>query len=297
MDWQIDDVPIFAAVVERNGISAAARHLGLSKSKVSKALTRLESGLDLQLVERKSRRLRVTSEGEAFYRRAQRILDEVAEANAIMSGLAGTPSGRVSAAVPFAFSREILSPNLVEFHRRYPNISLEIQTNGDSVAGIGEQVDMAVVAGSVVGPNLVSRTLCKGRSIWVCDPGYAEGIGADLPVKELLTHVRVCERRHARQVMVRVDGLSRRIDLSREAIVTSDPISVRNILLHGGGVSILPDWYCRQPMQEGRLVEVCPHIVFEDEQAVLTAVYPGRRRVPARVRVFIDYLAEICAAL
>ncbi len=297
MNWQIDDVPIFAAVVERNGISAAARHLGISKSTVSKALARLEKGLGLKLVERNPRDLRVTSEGQAFYRRAQRILDEVAEANSIMSGLGGAPAGRVTVSMPFAFSREILSPRLADFHQRYPNISVEIIACIRPEDRIGSQADIAVVTGTVAGSDLALRTLCEGRLIWVCAPQYAAKLAPDLSVESLLPHVRVCEDSYARRMMVLVDGVRRRIDLSRETTAISDPVSVRNVLQHGGGVSFLPEWYCRAALQDGRLVQVCPHIAFEDKAAALSAVYPSRRRVPARVGALLDFLAEICAAL
>ena len=106
MRWTIDDVPVFVAVVDQNGVTAAARALGMPKSTVSKALSRLEEALGLRLIERNSRNLRVTGEGETFYRQAVLIMEQVREADAAMAGLNAVPSGRLVAALPPALCQD-----------------------------------------------------------------------------------------------------------------------------------------------------------------------------------------------
>ena len=127
MNWNIDHLPIFVAVAEVGGISAAARRLGEPKSTISRAIARLEEDIGLQFFVRGPRSLRLTHDGSQFYHHAVRILEQVEAANAELAGLSETPRGMLTVALPMAFAREIVGPHLARFQAEYPDIRLDLR--------------------------------------------------------------------------------------------------------------------------------------------------------------------------
>ncbi|WP_322994422.1 LysR family transcriptional regulator [Castellaniella sp.] len=298
MKWNLDDLPVFVAVIGQNGISAAARELDMPKSTVSTALTRLEQALGLRLIDRSSRSLRVTAEGEAFHRRALLILEQAREADDLMAGLGSVPTGRVSVALPPAFSLDVVAPRLPEFRARHPGLELDIIVTSQGAALVRDRVDLAVVVGILEDSELISRTLIEGRLIWVASPAWLSThlLGETLDAVSL--QIQICEARYAqRRTPVQVHGEAAYMDLARGITQVNDPLVVLRTVMAGGGVSMLPHQYCVGPLREGRLVEVLPHIRLSRSSARLTAVYPGRRLLSPRVRVLLDFLLEVCQEL
>lgn len=297
MRWNLDDLPVFVAVVNQDGISAAARELGMPKSTVSAALSRLEGALRLRLIDRSSRSLRVTAEGEAFFRQAQLILEQAREADDLMAGLRSVPTGRVSVALPPAFNLEVVAPRLPEFRARHPGLDLEIVVTSHGASLVRDRVDLAVVVGSLEDSELVSRSLLEGGLVWVAGPRWLADHRPGDTLEDLRAQIQACEARYAlRRLPVEVRGEAAHLDLSRGVIRVNDPLAVRRMVMAGGGVSMLPHQYCVEPLAEGRLVEVWPHIRLSRASARLTAVYPGRRLLSPRVRALLDFLVEICEA-
>lgn len=298
MTWKLDDVPIFVAVVDKNGITAAADHLGMPKSTVSTAITRLETALGLRLIDRNSRALRVTSEGETFYRHAQLIVEQVAEANAMMAGHTAVPSGRLSVALPPAFSQEILARHLARFRARWPEIELDLNITTYGLELIRNQVDVAVVVGPLEDSDYIARTLVAGRLLWVTSPEYLPRLDPAPLLDDLVRHVQLCEKRYGlARVPVRVDGKPTHIDLLHGISHVNDPLVVRRAVMAGAGVSVLPEHYCREQLREGALVEVFRSVDFDLTASKLTVIYPSRRLVSPRVRVFLEFLTAICAEI
>ncbi|MFV0244000.1 MAG: LysR family transcriptional regulator [Qingshengfaniella sp.] len=295
MKWKIDDVPVFVAVVERNGITAAAEALGRPKSTVSAAITRLEKGLGLRLLDRNSRNLRVTAEGETFYRKAQLILEQVRDADATAAGLSAAPSGRLSVALPPAFAQEIVAPNLALFHRAFPRIELELVVTSYGLDLLRDQVDLAVVVGPQQDSDQVSRVIAAGPLIWVASPDYIAAHPPGDSLDEIRRHVMICETRYGQARMpVHVGQQATHLDLARGVAHVNDPLVVRNAVVNGAGLSVLPMRYCRQQIAEGSLVRVCPHVSFDIAAAALSVVYPSRRLLSPRIRAFVDFLATRC---
>ncbi len=297
MKWSLDDLPVFVAVIGQDGISAAARELGMPKSTVSAALARLERALGLRLIDRSSRSLRVTAEGEAFHRQALLILEQAREADELMAGLGSAPTGRVSVALPPAFSLEVVAPRLPEFRARHPGLELDIVVTSQGAALVRDRVDLAVVVGPLEDSELVSRTLIEGKLIWVASPRWLAGHRPGATLDEVRAQIQICEARYAlRRTPVEIRGEAATIDLARGITRVNDPLVVRRVVMGGGGLSMLPHQYCAEPLADGRLVEVLPHIRLGRASARLTAVYPGRRLLSPRVRALLDFLVEICGA-
>lgn len=298
MQWHIDDVPVYVAVVEARSVTQAAQQLNISKSKVSKTLSRLEEALGVRLLKRNSRNLRLTSEGATFYRHALQIMEQVHEADEMMAGLTAMPHGRLVAALPMAFAREFVAPRLAEFRARYPHIDLELMITSHPVDIIREQIDVAVVIGALADSELISRTLHRGSLLWVTTPDYARAHGLDRDSLDPVPHVQVCETRYGvKNLPITLPDGRRTLDLSRGPIHANDPLVVREAVLSGGGVSLLPDQYCQKALADGALIPVFERVRLQESASVLSVIYPGRRLLASKTRAFLDFLGEVADTL
>ncbi|WP_417675581.1 LysR family transcriptional regulator [Roseibium sp.] len=297
MKWTIDDVPVFVAVIDHNGFTAAARALDMPKSTVSKAVSRLEEALGLRLLDRNSRSLRITAEGETFYRQALLIMEQVRETDAAMAGLNAVPSGRLIVSLPPAFCQEIVSPNLAAFHRDYPQVDLELVITSHGTDILRDQIDIAVVVGPQEDSDLICRTLFAGPLIWVASPDYLSQCTLGDSPDDLLKHIRICETRYGlRRVPFHLNGQADHFDLARGITHVNDPLSVRKAIVCGAGVSLLPELYCRQQLRDGSLVEVFRNISLDLSASKLSVVYPSRRLMSPKARVLLEFLDRICKA-
>lgn len=295
MRWRLDDIFVFAEIVDGGGITAAARALDMPKSTVSKVLSRLEQELGLRLIERTSRRIRITPEGQAFYRQARLILDQAEAADALMAGLKAAPSGRVSLAAPAAFCREILAPALPDFRRRYPEVQLELSVTAQAVDVLGGQVDLAVVVGPQPDSTLTQKVLLSGKLIWVCSPAYLADNAVDPPGEDYVRHIQACETRYVQEPLtVHIKGSRRPLELGRDVFQINDPIAVRQAVKSGLGVSFLPARYCLDQLRSGELVEVWKHITFDSLASRLAVVFPGRSLQSPRCRAVVDFIEDLC---
>ena len=295
MRWRMDDLVVFCAVLDGGGVSAAAERLGWPKSSVSKALARLENDLGLRLIERTSRRMRVTPEGEAFYARAAVILELAGEADALMQGLRTAPAGKVSLALPAAFCREIVAPRLAEFAVTYPEIELELVVPSRGERPGTDDCDLAVVTGPQPDSSLVQKTLLGGRLVWVAGPTYAADHRLSDAPPEDFSAVRIYESRFAgTSIALHVDGAVRKLSLPARGLCVNDPLSVREAVRGGLGVSFLPERYCDAALRSGALLEVWRRVRFAESAARLAVVFPGNRVLSPRFRAVIDFLEGIC---
>lgn len=296
MKWNMADLPVFVAVVEKGGISAAARSLRMPKSSVSRFVQRLEDDLQIRLLERNSRQMRMTSEGEIFYKHCQLVMEQIEAADAHMNGLTHTPSGELTVSLPMAFSRLVLAGNLHRFYRQYPDVQLKIQVTPGVVDLIGEHIDLAVQVGELPDSELIAVPLFETHLAWVASPKTHRANQSFQSVEKLLEQVQICERRYnGRPLPVRVQGERHRIEIDAQ-IETTDPIMVRDSVIAGLGIGLMPYLYCREAIAAGDLVEVGREFAVE-EVAKASAVYTSRRMLSAKTRLFIDFLRELSGEL
>ncbi|MHA3117075.1 LysR family transcriptional regulator [Acinetobacter sp. ANC 4635] len=295
MKWNLDDLPVFLAIIERGGISAAANTLGMPKSTVSTTLTRLEQDLGLRLIDRSSRSLRITAEGEVFYRQAQQIIEQAVATDSLMADLGSIAKGRLKVALPPAFSEEFVASHLLDFRQQYPEIDLEIVITSQGAELIRNHVDIAVVVGELEDSELVSLPLIRGQLIWVSSSAWLSQNRLPETLDELGASVQVCETRYAlRRLPVYFDKDVHYLDLSHGVIRVNHPLIVRRMLLLGGGVSMLPQHYCVKQLAEKSLIQISPHLKLKLSSSQLTAIYSSRRLISPRIRVFLEFLKEIC---
>ena len=297
MKWNVNQLPAFVSVAETRGISTAARKLGEPKSTISRAISRLEENIGLQLFVRGPRSLRLTHDGSQFYQHAVRILEQVEAANAELAGLSETPRGTLTVALPMAFGREIVGPHLARFQFEFPEVQLDLRIASGQPDLLRDSIDMAVIVGSATDSDLVQQRLIDTPLIWIASPEVAATLPENPSPDALATLIGAVEARYGAAPLSVVDGngVTRDIALRGERIMhVNDPIMVRDFARAGGGLSFAPDLYCRAAIAEKTLVQVYPEVRIRQESS-LSLLYPGRRLLPKKAQAFLDFLKNVCA--
>lgn len=299
MKWNVDHLPAFVAVADHGGISAAARQLGAPKSTVSRAVARLEEDVGLQLFVRGAKSLRLTHDGSQFYQHAIRILELVEAASAELAGLNESPRGRLTVTLPMAFGREIVGPYLTGFRAAHPDIRLDIRIGSGTPDLLRDAIDLAVVVGTVADSDLVQQKLIETPLVWIASPEVAATLPPDPDPAMLASLVGIVESRYAEAPLIindMADCTSQHVMLDMARLTqVNDPILVRDMVRAGGGLSFAPDIYCRTNLADGSLVQLYPKIGIEHPSSLLLR-YSGRRLLPKKTRVFIDFLQNICTS-
>jgi DNA-binding transcriptional LysR family regulator len=289
MRIDLNDYAYFAEVVAHGGFAAAGRALREPKSKLSRRIAGLEARLGLRLIERSSRRFRVTDTGQAFYERCRAMLAEAEQAEALVMQAQAEPHGRIRFSCPTGLI-EPTSALISSFLARYPKVRLQLVATDRAVDLIEERIDLAlrVRAALTSDAALTMRSLGKSTRILVACPQIASQVArieqlAALPAlatddgaDEVEWHLE-CEdgRTHVVRVVPRMG--------------CADMIAVRNAAIDGAGVAILPDHVCREALAAGRLVRVLP--AWHGLQGIVHLVFTTRRGLSPAVRALIDHLA------
>lgn len=286
------EMEVFARVVEQGGFSAAARSLRLTPSAVSKLVGRLETRLGTRLVNRSTRRLQLTPEGSAFYGRCIQVLADIEEAE--REAAAGAePRGRlrVNANVPFGLHR--LLPLVPDFLARHPGVTLDLVLTDRVVDLLEERADVAIRVGPLRASGLVARKLGASAMAVVGAPGYLARRGIPRTVEEVESHDRIGFNfaRSFEEWPFRQEGGVRTVP-AQGSVQVGDGETARRLALAGIGLARLALFHIGPDIEAGRLVPVLEDLNPGDVQEV-HAVFLGQGgHLPARVRAFIDYLAE-----
>src|SRR6201996_4932346 len=183
-----DDYALFATIVEEGGLSAAGRALKLSPAMVSKRLAALETRLGARLIQRTTRRSVLTDVGQAFHEQVVAILSAIRQAELMVAGRTGTPSGRLRVSVPTSFGRMHIAPWLKDFLDAYPGIALDIDLTDHFVDLIAERIDVAVRIGLPPDTALAPHRLAPNRRLLCASPGYIAVHGAPGRTDDLHDH-------------------------------------------------------------------------------------------------------------
>ena len=287
----LNDMVMFARVVEANGFSEAARRIGASKSRVSKTVAKLERALGAKLLNRSTRGLSLTEIGAAYYEHCVRIGEEAARAADIVGQLQTEPQGVLKVTAPVAFGRLHVASALAEFLARYPELKLDVMITDRLVDLVDEGVDVAIRIAREPSQHLVAHELAPVRRVVCATPGYFEQRGVPLTPQDLrhhdcLDHTQFGARGHWRlydedhQVIVPISGPLR----------INDDDTLAQVVLAGLGVALLPTFIIGDELQSGRLQAVLPEYVPIERR--IYAVRLPNRTLPIKVRAFVDFLRE-----
>lgn len=280
----------FAKVVETQSFSAAARALGVSKSQVSKQVAFLEEHLGARLLNRTTRRLSLTDAGAAFYDSCQRVLAEAEEAERAVGSLQAEPRGVLKVNAPMSFGILHLAPALPEFARRYPELTVDITLNDRMVDLVEEGFDVAVRISRLTDSSLVARRLAPSRRVVCGAPDYFAAHGVPRHPRDLKAHNCLIYSYAANEEW-RFHGPEGEVAVRVSGSLRANNGEVLLAALRAGlGVAPLPTFIVGPDLAAGRLMPVLPE--WADDSASVYAVYPHRRHLSTKVRVFVDFLAE-----
>lgn len=279
---------LFAAVVREGGFTRAARQLGITKQTVSERVSRLEERLGVRLLERTTRRLRVTDTGAVYYERCAAITAQIEEANNAVLERQAEPVGLLRVSAPTLYGRYFLAPVIAATLARYPKLRLEVVLSERRVDLIEEGFDLAIRIGFLDDSSLAARKLGDGHVYLVASPRLLPARGAltrealrDLPA----VGVRTRETWTVRGTPMRVEP----------RLVVNDHAVACEAAIAGVGVALLPSLVCQEAVRDGRL-----EILLGPEPAMqrpVYAVFPSRRYVPPKVRVFLEALTALVAPM
>jgi DNA-binding transcriptional LysR family regulator len=281
---------VFTRVVAHGGFTAAAARLGQSPSAVTKTISRLEDELGAQLFNRSTRRLRTTDFGQEFYERCVRILGELEDAEAAIKQGSGVPRGSIRAVFPLSFGRVTLAPELPRFFERYPEISLELHFNDSAVDLIAEGFELAVRTGHPTDSRLTTRLLTRGPQVTVAAPSYLKRCGEPKAPQDLLQHNCLISRFGPEWSFKGKDGKPFTLRVRGNAMINSGDV-LRETVVAGSGIAQGTWWLYRKDLGRRDVRAILKD--YELEGAPVSVLYPPQRHLPAKLRVFIDFLAQI----
>jgi DNA-binding transcriptional LysR family regulator len=285
---RLAELDIFARVVTAGSMSAAARELGLSPPVVSKRIRSLEERLGARLLHRTTRQLALTEEGQGFYERVVAILSSVDEAEAWVSRRAAVARGVLRVSAPTTFGRLHVAPHLVAFMAAFPDITVDLSLSDRFIDLVGEGYDLAIRIADLADSSLVARRLAPNHRLLCASPDYLARHGDPDSLDALGRHKLLIHNGNT----WRLEGPAGAVTVPVEsAIRTNSSEVVREAVLAGVGIALRSTWDIGPDLSAGRLATVLPAYRASARVAV-HAVYPTRRHLAHKVRVFIDHLAE-----
>jgi LysR family transcriptional regulator, regulator for bpeEF and oprC len=293
---KLQAMQLFARVVETGGLSRAADSLGMPKATATTLIQQLEAAIGVKLLNRTTRKVSVTPDGAAYYPRCVAILAEVQETEESLAQRRSTPSGRMRVDAPTLLARLVIVPALPEFFRRYPEIDLQLSSGERRADLIEEGVDCALWSGELEDSALVARRVGQLYVATCAAPSYLAANGYPHHPQELAAHRCINHfAPHSGRVPEWVfakDGARLSIPL-RGFIALDDENSYVAAAEAGLGIAQIPAFVLKDAMERGML-----ELLLGDwfaEPVPLSLVYPQNRHLSNKVRVFVDWIAELFA--
>ena len=286
-----EEMMIFVAVVESGSFSRAAERLGQANSAISRAIKKLESKLGVNLLNRTTRQLSLTEEGELYFRRIQGVLQEMAAAETEVMEAKLTPRGvlRIDAATPVML--HFVMPMIKPFRERYPEITLSLVSSETFINLIERKVDVAIRVGKLTDSSLRARPIFTSYRKLIASPDYLARCGVPETAEDLKNHTCLGFTEPVSLntwPVAAQDGQLYEIDCD---ISSNSGETLKHLCLNGNGIASLSDFMIAKELESGELVEVLASKRLPVETP-FSAVYYSDRAVSTRIRAFIDFISE-----
>jgi DNA-binding transcriptional LysR family regulator len=287
---RLTSLTVFVRVVDCSGFSAAARRLNMSTTMVSSHIQSLEDRLGVRLLNRTTRKVSLTEVGKAYYDRCTQILAELEEADSVATALQSTPRGTLRLYTGTVLVR-FIAPVVAEYLALYPDASVELSTGERMVDLVEEGVDLAIRPTPSPDSTLIVRRLATWRHVLCCSPGYLEAHAPPAQLSELAHHncLRFAFYPFDEWRFTGPGGAPASVRVSGNLFTTSAEM-LRIAALSGRGVFLAPGFVIAEDLEAGRLVPILTE--YRPIEFAIHAIYPHRHHLSAKVRGFIDLLAE-----
>jgi DNA-binding transcriptional LysR family regulator len=290
------ELGFFVSLATCGSLSGAARELGVSTAAVSKRLAQMEARLGLPLVNRTTRRMSLTPDGEVLLEHARRIMGEIADLDQLLSASKGQPKGRVRVNATPGFGRLHIAPVVSQYVLRYPAVDVQLQLSVEPPALTDDQFDVCIRFGEPGDARVIAKKLASNRRLMCASPSYLATHGKPERPADLARHNCICIRqgdeayRTWRLHRDRGDDGPCETVKVRGNLTTNDGEIAVNWALDGHGILMRAEWDIERYLESGRLVQVLP--AYRTPDADIYAIYPQHQQQSARVRTLVDFLAQ-----
>ncbi|WP_323065525.1 LysR family transcriptional regulator [Aeromonas jandaei] len=275
---------LFATVVEQGSFTRAAELMGMPKSSVSQKISRLEAQLGVRLLQRTTRRLSLTPQGEVYVEHCQGLLTLARSANLAMARLRSAPAGRVRITAPEATGTLLLGRILAEFRALYPEVVLELTLSDEQLDLVGEGYDLALRAAPLKDSSLICRRIGQVPRYLVAAPAYLAAHGMPQQLSDLGRYA--CLVHSALPLWPLQEGGWR----PQGACISNSLLALRELAINEGGIALLPHHVCEGDLASGRLQKVLPELAVPPNPFYL--IYPSREHLAPALRTLMDFVAE-----
>ncbi|WP_370279636.1 LysR substrate-binding domain-containing protein [Pontibacterium sp.] len=288
----LNDVRLFLRVVETNSFTAAAETLGIQKSTISRRIGQLEDDLGVRLLQRTTRKLKLTDEGQELFERCRPLIDELEQLPDLVSAHHSEPQGRLRITMPPEMGIFLMNDVIADFMRRYPKIQLELELSTRLADLIEEGIDLALRVGHLDDSSLIARKIASISSGLYASPEYINRNGTLRNPGELSQHS--CLGRLSNSLHWEFENWNNGAPVPISARLKANNLMfMRDMAVQGLGIARLPKAFCRGEVERGALVQVLEE--FHLPGTEVHALYPSRRHLSPKVRLFIDHLIQMLA--
>ncbi|RDS86729.1 LysR family transcriptional regulator [Dyella psychrodurans] len=294
-DVNFNRLAVFVALVRAGSFTAAAVQLGMTKAMVSQHLLRLEQELGATLIVRSTRRMALTEAGAAFHADCVQLLEQAQAAIERIGDRRNTPTGTLRLTTSTDYGMAVVAPALADFRKLHPQLSMDLVINDQISDLIAERFDLAIRIGWLRDSSLRAARLGGFRQLVMATPAYLAEHGVPRRPEDLAAHPWIAMsalNAPLRWTFTRGSG-TRRVVRMRQAMQANNAAAVRALVLHGAGISVLPDYLVQEDIQAGRLQVLLAQ--YRVPEGGIYAVYPDPQP-PAKVRGFIDFMRDRLAS-
>lgn len=287
----LTSMKVFAAVVETGSFAAASDRLDMSRAMTSKYVAHLEEHLGTRLLQRTTRKLTLTESGASYYERCVQILADISEAEEGALHLTEAPRGTLRLTVPVSFGILHMGPVISSYMTHYPDVKVDILVTDRRVDLLEEGLDLAIRIGALPESGLVAKKFASDRVVICGSPAYLQRHGTPKTPAELAQHNCLIYSYAATGDEWKMDGPGGQhmVKVSGTLRATSGDM-VKLAALGDVGLICQPLFLCGEDLRNGRLVEVLPE--YKSSELGIYAVYPSRKHLSAKVRTFVDFIAD-----
>lgn len=283
----LNEIAVFIQVVQAGSFSAAARNLGMPNSTVSHKVSNLERRLGVTLIRRTTRKLQVTPLGEDFYQSCLRGLEEIRGAESELSSSLSEPRGLLRITAPVELGNNILAQLISAFIKKYPKVRVEVILTDRRVDLLGENVDLAIRAGELKDSSLIAKKLGTVTFAAMAAPQYLKKFGTPSFPQELTQHQCIQFTPIGKDAWTLIQKKSRvRIPMSGQMII-NDLNMAKALTIAGGGIALLPTFFCGGDVQSGLLVPVLNE--WTTQINPVHFVYPAQKFVQPKLSAFMEF--------
>lgn len=286
------ELAFFVLLAKKESLSATARELDITPPAVTKRLAQMEQRLGVRLLNRTSRTLSLTSEGEVYLAHATKILADIREMEDQVASSRATPKGLLRVNATLGFGRTTIAPLISRFARRYPDVEVQLQLTDRPINLVEEAFDLGIRFGALPDSRLSARRIMVNRRFLCASPAYLKKSGSPLLPADLSRHNCIIHRQNedAHGVWRLTRGRKTETVKVNGTLSSNDGDVALGWALDGHGILPRSEWDLAKYLDSGRLQIVLPD--FKLAAADLHVFFPTRRNLPAKIRALVDFLAD-----